>query len=388
MTDNEFHMLLALLEEHTRATLGAAERSVPLRIIRNEGATRMMQSRSQYRQPDVSAAATLRQLIMGFRVTQLIYVAAKLRLADRLEHGPQTPQQLAQAVGAEPRALHRLLRALASLGLFAETAEGAFALTPLAQLLQTDVAGSLRSLALLYGEEWLWSAYGGMLYSVQTGRPAFEQTHGQLLYDYLHHHPAAATLFNEAMSGYSGQEAAVILAAYDFSGVSTVVDVGGGHGALLAALLHNHPHLSGMVFDLAPVVAGAQRQLADAGLAARVTCVAGDFFDTLPSGGDIYLLKSVLHNWNDTAATRILRICRRAMAPHARLLVAERVIPPGNMPTEAKLFDINMLVVAGGQERTEREYGALFQAAGFKLTRIIPTRSPLSLIEGVPAADE
>jgi hypothetical protein len=352
-----------------------------------KGATRMRKSYNQNTLPDVSAAATLRQLIMGFRITQLIYVAAKLGLADRMEHELQTPQQLAHAVGAEPRALYRLLRALASLGLFVETDEGAFALTPLAQLLQTNVAGSLRSLALLYGEEWLWQAYGGMLYSVQTGRPAFEQALGQPLYDYLHDHPDAAVLFNEAMSAYSAQEAAAILAAYDFCGVSTVVDVGGGHGALLAALLHEHPHLSGIVFDLAPVVADAQRQLADAGLAARATCVAGNFFDALPSGGDVYLLKSVLHNWDDAAALRILRTCREAMAQQARLLVVERVIPLGNTTAEAKLFDINMLVVAGGQERTEREYGALFQAAGFNLTRTIATGSPLSLVEAVPAAD-
>src|SRR5262245_14813927 len=334
---------------------------------------RMRKSHSQYAPPDASVAATLRQLIMGFRVTELIVVAAKLGLADRLEHGPQTSQQLAYPVGAEPHALYRLLRALAGLGLFAETDEGAFALTPLAQLLQTNVAGSLRSLALLYGEEWLWQAYGGMLYSVQTGRPAFEQAHGQPLYDYLHDHPDAAALFNEAMSAYSAQEAAAILAAYDFCGVSTVVDVGGGRGALLAALLHEHPHLSGIVFDLAPVVADAQRQLADAGMAARATCVAGDFFDALPSGGDIYRLQSVLHNWDDAAALRILRTCRQAMAQQARLLVVERVIPPGNTSDEAKLFDINMLVVAGGQERTEREYDALFQAAGFNLTQTIPT---------------
>jgi hypothetical protein len=204
------------------------------------------------------------------------------------------------------------------------------------------------------------------------------------LYDYLHHHPAAATLFHEAMSGYSAQESAAILAAYDFSAITLVVDVGGGHGALVAALLQAHPHLSGWVFDLAPVVEGAERMLADAGVAARGTGIAGDFFAAVPSGGDLYLLKSVIHNWDDADAVRILRTCRQAMAEHARLLVVERVIPLGNTAAEAKLFDINMLVVAGGQERTEDEYRALFQAAGFDLTRIIATNSPLSLIEGMP----
>jgi hypothetical protein len=223
-----------------------------------------------------------------------------------------------------------------------------------------------------------------MLYSVQTGQPAFEHIHGQSLFDYLHDHSTAATLFHEAMSGYSTQEASAILAAYDFSDVTMVVDVGGSHGAFLAALLQAYPHLSGVVFDLEPVVTGAQALLAQTGVAGRAKCVAGNFFTAVPGGGDLYFLKSVLHNWDDAASVSILRTCRQAMAEHARLLVTERVVALGNTPVEAKLFDINMLVVVGGQERTEREYRALFRAAGFNLTRIIPTRSPLSLIEGVP----
>jgi hypothetical protein len=333
---------------------------------------------------DALSVTALRQLIMGFRTAQLIYVAAKLGLADCLEQGPQTPQALAQAVGAEPQALYRLLRALASLGIFAETAEGAFALTPPAQLLQTHTAGSLRHVAILYGEEWLWQAYGRMLHSIQTGQPAFEHTHGQSFYDYLRDYPRAAVQFHNAMSGYSAQEVAAILEAYDFSGFDKVVDVGGGHGTLIAALLRTHPHLSGVVFDLPPVVADAERLLGEAGMAARAECVAGDFFTAIPGGGDVYLLKSVLHNWDDAAAIHILQACRRVIATDARLLVVERVIPPGNIPAEAKLFDINMLVVVGGRERTESEYQALFQAAGFNLIRIILTHSPLSLIEGVP----
>jgi hypothetical protein len=349
-----------------------------------ESASGVNEVTSQAPQPAVAAATTLRQLIMGFRVTQLIHVAAKLGLADHLQQGPQTVQALAQVVGAEPQALYRLLRALASLGIFTETAEGTFALTPLAELLQSEVPGSMRGLAVLYGEEWLWQVYGQMLYSVQTGRPAFEHVHGHTLFDYLRQNPTAGAAFQGGMSGYSAQEAAAILAVYDFSDVTTVVDVGGGHGAFVAALLRTYPHLSGVVFDLAPVVAGAQQQLAEAGLADRTTCVAGDFFTTLPGGGDIYFLKSVLHNWDDVAAVKILRTCRQAMTEQARLLVAERVIPPGDSPAEAKLFDINMLVILGAQERTEPEYRALFQAAGFNLTRVIPTGSTHSLIEGVP----
>ena len=338
------------------------------------------------RSHDPAAATTLRQLIMGFRATQLIHVAAKLDIADHLRLGPQTPHQLAPVVGAEPRSLLRLLRALASLGIFAETAAGAFELTPSAQLLRSDVPGSLRGIAQLFGEEWLWSAYGRSLYSVRTGHPAFKQVHGQPLYDYLRHTPAAAEQFHDAMSSFSAQESSAILAAYDFSEANTVVDVGGGHGELVAALLRRHPRLSGIVFDLPEVIAGASHLLADAGVAARATCVAGDFLTDIPSGGDAYLLKSVLHNWDDGTVVSILRRCREAMADHSRLLVIERVVPPGNGESEAKLFDINMLVVAGGQERTETEYRMLFQVAGFELARVIPTASPLSLIEALPAA--
>jgi hypothetical protein len=345
----------------------------------------MKEQVSESTQPDRAATAQLRNMIMGFRITQLVFVAAKLGLADHLRHGPQTPDRLAKLVGAEPGALARLLRALASLGVFAETSEGAFALTPLARLLQADTAGSLRSVAILYGEEWLWQAYGQMLYSVQTGRPAFERAHGQPFYDYLDQHAVAATQFHEAMSAFSDQEAAAILAAYDFSKLAVAIDIGGGHGALIAALLLAHPQLSGLVFDLPEVAAAADRHLAAAGLAARARSVAGDMFMQVPGNGDLYLLKSVLHNWDDAACVAILRTCRRAMADHARLLVIERVVPPGNDSSEAKLFDINMLVVLGGRERTEREYRRLFEMAGFELTRIVATSSPLSLIEGLPA---
>jgi hypothetical protein len=330
-----------------------------------------------------AGASALRRLIMGFRATQMLYVAARLGLADHLRHGVQTPELLARAIGADAQALRRLLRALASMGIFAEEANGSFALTPLAEHLRSDAPQPLRGLALLYGEEWLWRAYGQMLYSVQTGRPAFEHTHGQPLFDYLSDHPAAAAQFDEAMSGYSALEAAAILAAYNFSAVSRVVDVGGGQGSLLSAILRAHPHLSGVVFDRPTVVPGARRRLDEAGVGARSECVAGDFFAALPDGGDIYLLKSVLHDWGDEDAVRILRTCRRAMGERARLLVIERMVPEGNAPAEAKLFDINMLVVLGGKERTEGEYRSLFEAGGFQLTRVIATQSPLSLIEGV-----
>ncbi len=322
----------------------------------------------------------LRNLIMGFRTTQLLCVAARLGLADHLREGPQTAPHLAGLVGANPDAVHRLLRALGSLGLVTETGSGAFALTPSGELLQNDVPGSLRSVAILYGEEWLWQVYGQMLHSVRTGKAAFEQVHGQSLYGYLAQHPAAAASFHQAMSGYSDLEAEAILRAYDFSRARTVVDVGGGRGRLLQTILEANEHLSGILFDLPPVL---ERALPGP-VAPRLQGIAGDFFAEVPAGGDVYILKSVLHNWQDAQAVKILQNCRRAMGKDARLLVAERIIPPGDTPSEAKLFDINMLVVTGGQERTEAEYRALFHAAGLKLERVFLTHSPVSLLEGVP----
>jgi hypothetical protein len=329
-------------------------------------------------------AAALRRMIMGFRTTQLIYVAAKLGLADQMQRGPHAASALANVVGADARALYRLLRALSTLGVVFEPVEGWFELTPLGHWLCSDQPGSLKDLALLYGDEWYWQAYSLLHHSVVTGRPAFEQTHGQSLYAYLDEHPDAANVFNRAMSAFSAQEATALLAAYDFSAATTLIDVAGGQGNLLAAILAAHQQLCGVLFDLPSVIEGCRGQWANGELAARVQLVAGNFFEGLPSGGDAYLLKSILHNWNDAAAQRILQRCREAIPPHGRLLVVERVIPQGSEPAEAKLFDINMLVVLGGQERTADEYGALLAASGFALQRVISTRSPLSIIEAVP----
>ena len=322
----------------------------------------------------------LRQLIMGFRITQLIYVAAKLELSERLARGPLTAQELAPMVGADAGALYRLLRALASLGVFVETTDARFEMTPAAQLLQRNAAGSLRSTAMLYGDELLWRAYGRMSHAIKTGQPAFEHVYSQPFYDYLGEHPNSALLFQEAMTGFSEMESAAIIAACDVSQIHTLVDVGGGQGALAAALLRAHA-LQAVIFDRSGPTQDTQRIFALDDIAGRGRFIQGDFFAHVPDGGDLYLLKSILHNWDDSAAAAILRKCRDAMPKHARLLVAERVIPLGNLPSEAKLFDINMLVTMGGRERTEAEYASLFRTAGLELTKVTPTTSHLSLVE-------
>jgi hypothetical protein len=330
--------------------------------------------------------ARMRQLIMGFRASQLVYVAARLGLVDELANGPRNASALAAAVGAAPQPLYRLLRALASIGILTEAEDGTFASTALAHPLRRDAPGSLRSTALLYGDPLFWSAYGRMLHSIQTGETAFEHAHGRPMYAHLAADEATRSLFHQAMRGFSEQEIASILDVYDFSDQTTLVDVGGGQGALVAALLQACPRPRGIVFDREDVAESARHLLAQAGLTKRASFVGGNFFENVPPDGSAYLLKSVIHNWNDDDARKILANCRQAMSPTARLIVIERVIPDAGTPSEAKLFDINMLVTVGGQERTADEYRALLRTAGFALTRIVPTTSPLSLIEAVPDA--
>lgn len=321
---------------------------------------------------------------MGFRTTQILYVTAKLGLADQLAPGPQTVADLAEVVGADASSLNRLLRALASLEIVAQTNEGTFALTARGELLRTDVPGSLHSLAILYGEPWLWQAYGQMLHSVRTGKPGFDQVHGQSLYEFLEHNPSAGEQFHAAMSGYSALETKAIVSAYDFTPYSTVIDVGGSQGALVAAVLQAHPHLKGIVFDLETIINQADQKFIRTDIAERIRFVAGDFFAGVPGKGDLYILKSVLHNWDDLAARRILQSCHGNMPGGARLLVIERVIPAVSEASESILFDMNMLVVTGGRERTEAEYRTLLEKSGFQLIRIMPTQAPVSLLEAVP----
>jgi hypothetical protein len=318
---------------------------------------------------------------MGFRITQVLYTAAKFELADHLARKPQTASELAATIRVEPRALYRLLRSLASIGVFAEAAGGRFEMTSAAQLMRRDAPGSLHSTAMLYGDEFLWRAYGHLSKAVESGKSAFDQVYGQPFYQYLGEHPAPAALFHNAMTGFSEQEEKAILAAYDFSSVRKIVDVGGGQGGFVLALLRVHADLQGIIFDGTPPLEGTRQLFDRASVAARAEFVQGDFFASVPGGGDLYILKSIIHNWDDSAAVKILKKCREAMPESSRVLVAERVIPPGNTPSEAKLFDINMLVTLGGQERTEEEYAKLFVAAGLELAQVFPTQSHLSLIE-------
>lgn len=325
----------------------------------------------------------LEQMIMGFRVTQLVHVAAKLGLADQLADGTKSAAELARSCECHPDALYRTLRALANIGVLVELPQQRFQLAAMGQYLRSSVPGSLHAEAILYGESWLWSSYSQLIHSVRTGEPAFKKAHDSAFFEYLAQHGHAAQSFNAAMTAFSAREVGAILAAYDFSRVRRLVDVGGGHGRLMSAVLAAHPELEGILFDQPAVIASVEEQL-KANLGSRCELIGGDFFESVPEGGGTYLLKSVIHDWDDDRACKILENCQRAMGPDGTLLLIERMIGELNEPSEAKLFDINMMAMLGGRERTQPEYQALLNSAGFRLTRLTATRSPLSILEAMP----
>ena len=335
--------------------------------------------------PKNSLQQILLQMFSGYWVSQAIYVAAKLGVADCLQAEAKHCDELAVLVGADARALYRLMRALASLGIFAEEESGSFKLTPLAACLQSQAPNSARALVIMRGEE-PYRAWGDLLYSVKTNASAFEQIYGMNLFQYHAANPEPAKLFDEAMTSLSSIESAAVLERYDFSAFHKLVDVAGGQGYLIAAILNAYPKLEGVLFDQDPVIARARFILEAAGILDRCQLVGGDFLEEAPAGGDAYLLKHILHDWDDQRAIAILRNCRQAMVDNGRILIVEHIIPPGNTPFFGKLYDLHMLVLCpGGRERTVVEYQSLLELAGFRLTGITPTTSYVSVIEGVKA---
>jgi hypothetical protein len=323
------------------------------------------------------------QMATGYWVSRSIYVAAKLGIADLLKDSPKSCDELATATGTNAPSLYRVLRALASLGVFAETQPNHFTLTPLATCLQSDVPNSFRAYVIMQNEEH-YQAWGELMHSVQTGGSSFEHIYGMNLFDYYAQNPEPAKIFDESMTNLSVIHSAAITASYDFSSIQTLVDVGGGEGLLIASILKSNPTLKGVVFDRPHVIERAKRFLEAEGVLERCQLAAGDFFESVPEGGDAYILKYIIHDWDDERAIAILKQCHKVMPDNGKLLVAEQVIPPGNEPFSGKFLDLTMLVITdGGRERTEGEYRALFEKAGFKLTRIVPTQDEISIIEGI-----
>ena len=330
--------------------------------------------------------AVMFNLIAGRWVSQLVFVAAKLELADHLKHGSRTVEELATAAEVHAPALYRVLRALASFGVFAETKDKRFKLTPLAVTLQKAVPGSLHAVALLFEDKFSRDPWAELLHGVKTGEVPFLTAHGVSPFEYLEKHPETLKIFGEAMTSVSSMENPAIAAAYQFSGIRTVVDAGGGHGSLLGAILKANPKLKGVLFDQPSVISRAKqdRYVTHKGISGRCTLESGDFFEAVPKNGDAYMMKRVLHDWNDERCTKILANCCAAMRENGRVLVIDSVVAPGNDPDRGKLLDMQMLVI-GGRERTKREFATLFSKAGLKLTRVIPTKCPLSIVEGVRA---
>lgn len=331
-----------------------------------------------------SPQAVMARLLTGYWIAQSLHVAAQLGVADLLKDGPQTIAHLAEATGTHARSLYRLLRALASEGVFAEDEQGRFRLTPLAECLRSDVPNSQRSMAIMNGEEH-YRCWGELLYCVQTGQTAFEKLYGQPIFQYLASHPRQARIFDEGMVGVHGAETKAMLDAYDFSCISTLVDIGGGNGSLLAATLQRNPSLRGVLFDRPDVIERARANMKAAGLENRCTLTPGDFFQSVPPGGDAYLMRHIIHDWNDEQCQTILRHCRKVVPASGKLLLIESVIPRGNEPCFAKLLDLTMLAIPGGMERTEAEYRELLASAGFRLARVVPTTAHVDVIECVPA---
>lgn len=324
------------------------------------------------------------QMAGGLVISRAIFAVAELGIADYLKDGSRSSEEIAQATGTHALTLYRLLRFMAGLGFFVEDADKRFSLTPLGAALQSDAPGHARSTVRMLAGSTAWNSWGEFLHSVKTGDTAMEKAFGQTIFDYLSTNPEEATFFNEAMIGFHGAEPPAVAADYDFSGIRKLVDVGGGTGNLLTTILLANPKLRGMLYDLPHVVAEARRQIEMNNLSERCEIVSGSFFESVPSGGDAYLLSHIIHDWDEQKCLKILENCRRAMPDDGRLLLIEMVIPSGNDFHPAKLLDLMMLAWTGGKERTGEEYAALFAKGGFKLTRVFPTQSPVSVIEARP----
>jgi len=336
--------------------------------------------------PDTAAPpppAVMMQMLSGSWVSQSIYVAAKLGIPDLIAPSPQSVAELARQTATDEVSLGRLLRALVSIGVLQADDTGRIGNSPLSETLRRDVPGSLRAIAIMLGEEHL-QAWGNLLHSVRTGEPAFDNLYGKNFFEYVAEHPESSETFNDAMTAFTTQMQHALLAAYDFSGITRLVDVGGGHGLMLAAILQANPHLHGIVFDLPHVVAGAGAVLESHGVSDRCETVGGDFFAEVPAG-DAYIMSNIIHDWDDERSIKILDNCRQAMTGDGKVLLVEMVIPDNNEPFAGKWLDLNMLVMTpGGRERTADEYRELLAKAGLSLNRIVPTQGNDSVVEAIP----
>ena len=330
--------------------------------------------------PTPADAAHVLALIGGYQISQAIYAAAELKLADLIAAGVDTSDELAERAGAVPDRVHRLLRNLACHGLFAQTGPRSWELTPAGQTLRSDLPGSLHAMAVMWNEEH-YDAFRGLVDAVRSDRPAFDMRFGTDWWTYLSAHPESSAKFHAAMGSIGRKVHTAAVSAADLSGDRHLVDVGGGAGGLTAAFLERHPDLRATVLDLPHVLPGADELLQDAGVRDRVELVGGDFFESVPAGGDVYLLSMILHDWTDAEAGRLLETIRRAIPDTSRLLIIDAVLPPGDAPHFGKLLDLTMMAMLTGRERTQDEFADLLAGAGFRLVQVSQMAAPTSLIE-------
>ena len=330
-----------------------------------------------------SPLESLLELLNGYRISQALSVVTRLGIADHLKDGPKTPIQLAGLVSVKPGPLYQILRTVASHGVFAEDDNGNFRHTPMSEFLCSSATGAARTTGLLVGEV-LYDTFGQMMHAVQTGEPAFNRAFGQSFFDYLSSHEDLGRLFDVHMTTLYKDQMQSVLVAYDFGACGKILDVGGGRGTVVRTLLARYPRLACGLFDLPAVSARTQESFAEKGLLSRCTIASGSFFESVPSGYDSYLLKHVLHDWDDSSCRLILGNIRKSIDDQGRLLIIEHVVPPGNDSSTAKDFDLGMLCLFGGRERTEVEYRALHDTTGFLLERVFPTDSEMHVLEARP----
>jgi ubiquinone/menaquinone biosynthesis C-methylase UbiE len=326
------------------------------------------------------------QVMSGFWVARCVYILAKLGIADLIKDESQTADQLAAATGSHGPALFRVLRALVAVGIITQDEQNRFGATPLSDTLRSDVRGSLRAFAMTELGEEHYPAWGELLHSVRTGGIAFDHAFGENCWEFFAKHPENARIFNDAMSGMTAQANEALHGVYSFAGINKIMDVGGGHGGLITSILEKHPDTRGVLFDSPEVIEGAQPKIATSDIADRCELVGGDFFQSVPSGADAIIMKWIIHDWNDEQSVAILKNCHRALPANGKLILVEAVVPETSEMHFSKFIDLNMLVMTGGRERTEKEFRRLYEDSGFNLTRIVPTESPFSIIEGAVRA--
>ena len=324
------------------------------------------------------------QLLNGAHVAGAVSCLAQLGIPDLVEAGPRSAEDLATEIGVQPQALYRLMRATACVGVLSEGPDGRFSETSMSAVLRKNANPSLRGLAIMGGREWHGRGWSYLEYCVRTGKQAIDRIYGMPIFEYLKQHPEEAQIFDETMTGLSTIDGPAVADAYAFDGIRSIVDVAGGHGFLLATILARNPQMRGTLYDAPHVVEGAKngplRPLME-----RCTFVSGDMFSSMPAGSDAYIMKHIIHDWPDDLCIKILKACRKNVSAGGKLLVVDNVIQPGNDFSPGKFLDLQMLIFPGGRERTEREFRELFAAAGWRLSRVVPTAVAESIVEGIPA---